>query len=255
MSFWTLNQGIIASSSSGFVPSDLGSDLQAWYDGSDAATITDAGSGKVSAWNDKSGNSRHLLQGTGANRPTWDGVNTITANGTSEYLTNSSPFMYANGSIMVSGVFKSNAPTAGRSLFGEGRTSNSTPIYQTMHNFASGLENNDVYGYIRNDANSVLLANTLGFGTTFFDDNWHVFNWIDTGSQITVVVDGVAGTTPRAYTRSGAMTLNTFSLFALVRTTIGNYMPGSGREFVISNILNDAKINKLNAYLADHNGV
>lgn len=41
-----------------------------WFDASDTASITDAGAGAVSQWNDKSGNGLHLTQGTGANRPT-----------------------------------------------------------------------------------------------------------------------------------------------------------------------------------------
>lgn len=51
-----------------FSPSDLAG-LKAWYDASDAATITSSG-GAVSQWNDKSGNGLHLSQGTAANRPT-----------------------------------------------------------------------------------------------------------------------------------------------------------------------------------------
>lgn len=51
-----------------FVPTDI-SGLQAWYDASDAASITDSG-GAVSQWNDKSGNTRHLVQATGGAKPT-----------------------------------------------------------------------------------------------------------------------------------------------------------------------------------------
>jgi hypothetical protein len=54
-----------------------------WWDASDTATITDAGSGAVSQWNDKSSNGRHLSQATGADRPTTgassvNGLNVIT---------------------------------------------------------------------------------------------------------------------------------------------------------------------------------
>ena len=50
--------------------------LAAWYDAADTDTITDAGSGAVSEWNDKSGNSKHLTQGTAGSRPT-TGTTTI----------------------------------------------------------------------------------------------------------------------------------------------------------------------------------
>lgn len=52
----------------GFAPSDL-ANLQYWFDASDAATITEA-AGKVSQWDDKSGNNRDVAQGTGALQPT-----------------------------------------------------------------------------------------------------------------------------------------------------------------------------------------
>ena len=44
--------------------------LIAWYDASDATTITKT-SDLVSQWNDKSGNGNHLLQSTGTNQPLW----------------------------------------------------------------------------------------------------------------------------------------------------------------------------------------
>lgn len=49
--------------------------LKAWYDASDAASIT-ASSGAVSQWNDKSGNANHITQATGTSKPT-TGTQTI----------------------------------------------------------------------------------------------------------------------------------------------------------------------------------
>lgn len=43
---------------------------QGWYDGSDSSSVTTV-SGAVSQWNDKSGNARHAVQATAANRPTY----------------------------------------------------------------------------------------------------------------------------------------------------------------------------------------
>jgi hypothetical protein len=54
---------------SSFDPASI-ADLQLWLDASDTSTITDAGAGAVSAWNDKSGNARHLEQATAGLRPT-----------------------------------------------------------------------------------------------------------------------------------------------------------------------------------------
>lgn len=49
--------------------------LMAWYDAADTATIT-SNAGRVSQWNDKSGNARHLTQATGLNQPS-TGIHTI----------------------------------------------------------------------------------------------------------------------------------------------------------------------------------
>lgn len=64
--------------------------VAAWYDASDSATITLVGS-KVSAIADKSGNSRHLSQGTDSLRPTvstayQNGLNVLTFDGADDRL-------------------------------------------------------------------------------------------------------------------------------------------------------------------------
>ncbi len=69
-------------------PSNLS--IQAWYDASDASTITASG-GLVSEWRDKSGFNRHATQPTGANQPstgtnTMGGLNVISLNGTSQFF-------------------------------------------------------------------------------------------------------------------------------------------------------------------------
>jgi hypothetical protein len=48
-----------------WTPAALGTDLVAWYDASDAATVTQA-AGAVSQISDKSGNGRHMVQATGS---------------------------------------------------------------------------------------------------------------------------------------------------------------------------------------------
>jgi len=52
-----------------WTPAEASSSLSAWYDASDATTIT-ASSGRVSEWRDKSDNGYHVAQGTAAERPT-----------------------------------------------------------------------------------------------------------------------------------------------------------------------------------------
>lgn len=68
---------------------------KAWFDASDAASVTlDASA--VTQWNDKSGNGYHLSQATGANQPTYttaglNGLNVITFDGTNDTLQGSVP--------------------------------------------------------------------------------------------------------------------------------------------------------------------
>ena len=69
----------------GFSPVDTPG-LILWLDADDASTITDAGSGKVSVWADKSGHAANGTQGTDANRPvtgaTMNGRNALAFNRT-----------------------------------------------------------------------------------------------------------------------------------------------------------------------------
>jgi uncharacterized repeat protein (TIGR02543 family) len=79
----------------------------AWYDAADASSIAHV-SGAVSQWNDKSGNGRHVVQPTSANRPTysassWNGSSlpALTFDGTSDYLENASQFVSASMTIVA----------------------------------------------------------------------------------------------------------------------------------------------------------
>lgn len=65
----------VVSTETPFSPTDIAA-LKTWWDASDTATITDAGSGAVSQWNDKTGNARNLTQPTSARRPV-TGVTTL----------------------------------------------------------------------------------------------------------------------------------------------------------------------------------
>jgi len=81
---------------------------EGWYDASDASTITEA-AGKVSQWDDKSGNARHLVQAAGAEQPTTgirqqNGLNILDGDGT-EWM-GFTPFpINADGNISIFAVF------------------------------------------------------------------------------------------------------------------------------------------------------
>lgn len=71
--------------------------LVAWYDASNAASITASGSpAHVSQWNDLSGNGYHLTQGSGANQPatgvaTQNGLNRFDFDGSDVLMSVSTP--------------------------------------------------------------------------------------------------------------------------------------------------------------------
>ena len=68
------------------------------FDYNGAVGVTDAGSGAVSQWNDQSGNGRHLVQATGANRPT-TGVATINGINAIRFPTAGSSINLSTGTI------------------------------------------------------------------------------------------------------------------------------------------------------------
>jgi len=233
-----------------FSPSSLGSDLLAWYDFGDAATITSSG-GNVTAVNDKSTNARNL---TGVNNPTWDGAK-ITFNGTNNYLSRTDAFMYANGNCEIHVVMKSAGGGTGKSLVGEGSSASGNQLYQAISVSATLATDDDVYGFIRNDALTTTFANNLGMGVTAWDDVKKLVSWIDTGAEITTLINGVEGTTPRLYTRSGVLTLNRFAIGCLLRTTAANFYVGDAWEIVITDLLDDAERNQLMQYLGTRHGL
>lgn len=92
----------------GFDPRSI-SGLFAWYDATDASSITLNGS-NVSQWNDKSGNGRNVVQTTAANQPAYvtNGINgkpAIAPDGTNDNLSLSAAITAFTPKYMV-GVFK-----------------------------------------------------------------------------------------------------------------------------------------------------
>ena len=59
-----------ATTAAAWTPADLPAGLTLWLDAADASTVTLNGS-TVSQWNDRSGNGRHLAQGTASRQPTY----------------------------------------------------------------------------------------------------------------------------------------------------------------------------------------
>jgi trimeric autotransporter adhesin len=105
---------LASSASSSVTPIELQpplTNLFAWYDSSDASTITLSGS-NITQWNDKSGNTKHATQSTSANQPTivssgLNGKNTILFDGTNDMFNIANTTTLANN-FAVFAVIKSN---------------------------------------------------------------------------------------------------------------------------------------------------
>ena len=150
-----MNGRLLRPLATGFTPRNI-SGLAAWWDAGDAASITTV-SGRVSQWNDKSGNGVHATQTTANNRPvntsqtlngravmTFDGSNDIMSfTGTAR--TDETQFVVVRNNMVAGGV----------------------STQQILGDASSGFGLNAI---IKNDgaANSDLLAQCGGFvvGTT-----------------------------------------------------------------------------------------
>ena len=105
---WSVSVGYAQCS---WTPTDLGSSLKLWLDGSDAASMTQSG-GLVSQWNDKSGNARHATQATSGSRPTYtasglNGKSVLTFDGSDDNMSINAPFTNNAGTALI--VYKPNS--------------------------------------------------------------------------------------------------------------------------------------------------
>ena len=151
-----------------FSPSSI-PNLQLWLDASDTSSISKNSSNQVSQWNDKSGNGRNVSQ-SGANniKPTFSS-NSMKFNG-SQYLFNTTPFMYSNGSIEIFMVASGNTQSDTRILC-EGSSSSNNPFYAFQIN--NTAPQNKLAAYIRNTPNSTrrsqgAILNDISHGWNLF---------------------------------------------------------------------------------------
>jgi hypothetical protein len=190
--------------------------------------ITDAGSGKVSAWNDALGNTlRNVSQSTGANRPTLT-TNGVEFNGTSDFLFNSNPYMYAlSGGFHVICIMSApaNTSSAAQDGFVEASTASITPNYRIL------CKDNIIadYGKITQASRNNTSTNFFFFGgntglSNAWDNTFKIIEYIDTTTQISTAINCVAESSPITYSRSGSLTLNRYSVGAMVRSTNLNFM-------------------------------
>ena len=208
-----------------FSPSDVGR----WGDPSDLTTVfqDSAGTTAITAdgqvtglYRDKSGKSNHVSQTVAGAKPLWKtsgGLSWLEADGVDDYLSNTSPFMYAAGKCTSYVAVRASSQTDKR-LISEGNNPSTIPIYALVQ--SSSVTGTNVSSYVRNDAATVPL-NSLDRGAVF-DGTDHILGVEDSGSEVVYYKDGVEiGRV--SYTRAGVLTLNTFAIFCLLRNTPGSF--------------------------------
>jgi hypothetical protein len=109
---------ILSGSSSGitdaWTPSSISTAL--WLDANDYSTLTYGVSGNVSQWNDKSGNARHLTQGTESMHPktgvtTLNGLNALDFDGSNDFMSVANAAWHNNGDIHIFSVARCDGST------------------------------------------------------------------------------------------------------------------------------------------------
>jgi len=175
-----------------FAP-DVLTGLQAWYDASDASTVTES-SGSVSQIDDKSGNDYHLTQATAGLKPTYEtavqnGLNVITAINDLTYRqtlesSNASLAAIGNGSFTVVTVARMN--TVG------GSTGRADSFSWGSGGFSAAFVrfNNDINDFrlfFRDDSNNRVDQNSAD--NFWSADQWYVMITTVDGNAITVYQD------------------------------------------------------------------
>lgn len=187
-----------------WTPAEISTSL--WLDASDGATITESG-GKVSQWNDKSGNSRHATQGTLANRPTTglvtvNGLNAIDFDGADDWLVTSG-YIPANTSAgdLCAFIVANSTGSADRALLStrgltnNGFTFRTNSTTQTAYFHAGATPTltlaisagANVFQFVR-DALSVRLGENGSLGSATSLSNYTV-----SGQNLTIGADSGAG--------------------------------------------------------------
>ena len=246
-----------------FTPASL-ANLYAWYDASDASTITLNG-GNVEQWDDKSGNARHISQSTAGSRPSY-ASNTVSFDGTDDYLYNTSPFMWTAGGDAGSGVeagvgngldiyivAKLNH-TNNKKFLSEGSTTDANPTYVPIMTQNANSNPSEYAAFVRRDGGGVRVASsTLLSPSGAVDNTLQIYNLRDNGLTLAGRVDGGSATSttidrvgPPAAVLSNQ---DRFAMGAWVRSSAIDHIDADVNEVIITAIVDDATRDQIESYL------
>ena len=239
--FAGLNRTVALPDPPPWTPAEASSSLSAWYDASDASTIT-ASSGRVSEWRDKSPNGYHVAQGTATERPTTStrtigGLNVIDFNqANNERLFNHSVSINFDEAIIL-GVYQfDDAPSQNwrRALF---MSNSSTADYISIRNHDTQSRFSVEYHDGSKNYNAGLDVNS-----------WNAFMggvFISPGRNQFIEVNGQ----PATWSSSIDQTIN-INRLRFGSTTTSNRFDGAMGEVIISDSYDLDRRRKIEGYLA-----
>jgi len=163
--------------------------------------------------------------------------NAVQLNGTSTFMTNLHPSdpsitglpIYKAGSYTIT-MWVKGGPVAGRYLYSEantnsgGTTAGQNPIV-ILQTGQTAATSNKFDVIIRNDAGTALVNHRVSTNVVF-DNNWHHIAWVDDRGSVRLYIDGNLDPANFSYTPAGNFSLNTSTIGALTRATVGGYFNG-----------------------------
>jgi hypothetical protein len=214
----------------GFVGNDL--------DTASLKTFVGSASGFVTVWYDQSGNARNATQATAANQPRIINAGTVEriAGEPSIFFDGSNDFFAANAiSDDITGedkpfsnysvVNKTNTNLVGN-VVSLGRTTVIDPFIQV------NLSTTATFSYaIRDNAGTLVIRSASGI--SYSANTNYLFTTITTGTAVSFYINSIDRTPGTNSANVGTLTLNTFTIGALQRTTLSNYFGGYISEDII----------------------
>ena len=212
--------------------------LQLWLDASDTATITSS-AGLVSQWNDKSGNTNHATQGTGANKPTTNSrtinsKNVLDFDGTLDFFNLTTGLNSSSGQTFFI-VFSNDNVTLTRPLIGSNDTV-AGPLVRTSTANSFGLVRPGVAVLLAGSpaiSNSTSYIGVANYSTSGMDLYINGVSYGTSASSTTftngstwIGASGAAGATPFSYLDGVIAEIVVYAnnLSTTDKNSVGNYL-------------------------------
>jgi len=219
--------------------------------------VTKAGDESVNTLIDQSGEGNNWVQDNGANQPFWSDAAADKINGhevveftTNEYITCDALGALLTGAdkpFTVFIVFRKDLNNANHFLFSLGSSISDDPRHD--------LHTNNVPNYrLYRRGNVIPPALDNSAGTP--DTNPHYLSHVFTGTTAGLWEDGVEIIAPATDYDANTLTVDQFTIGALRRTGLDNYLEGDIVEFALcTKALSDARRLAVEAYFASQYGI